>query len=318
MKASIPVLVAVLAAAVIASARGASDGKIVFHASIAGAPAHVSIADGSVWVAEHRGGFLYRINPRTNTKRAIPVDDVMCSPATFGAGKVWVGGCSDNPVTFQIDPKTNRVVRQSPYTNPVYGAGSLWAYDNRGGVLRLDPRTGVRLADIYPGVDITSTGAPLGVWAGTLWVAADTAVSRIDVQTNKVTQVIPLPGGKASGDVAGGYLYGGYGTFAAGKLWLSDAAGIYMVDPAAGTARRLPIHLSALSDFGDIYVVAGAGSVWARINNTTVVRLDPTNGHLLQRYATDGNGGGGGIAVGYGSLWVANFGSDSITRIPIH
>jgi len=288
---------------------------IVIKADAGGAPLHLGTGFGSIWVGDHRGGYLYRIDPRTGRKIAIEVVGGICAVPSFGAGYVWVSGCSDDSIYYQVDPKTNRVLRQRPGLYPVYGAGSLWVYDGETGIARVDPRTGVRLADINPGVDLTQNGGPLGYWDGKLWVYSDSALSTIDPQTNKVSAVVPLPGAKPSGDYADGYLYGGNGASADGRIWVTNAAGLYAVDPGAGTARLVPLHIHAMTEFGDIEVAAGNGSVWVRTGDSSVARLDPSNGHVQQRYPA--TGGGGGIAVDSGALWVANAGSDTIWREPI-
>lgn len=304
-----------IAALVVGGAQAGAPNKSVIRVSSGGGPLHLGMGFGSVWVIEHRGGYVYRIKPRSDKKRAIFVGDAMCGPPTFGGGYVWIGGC-ENSGTYQIDPRTNRVVRKRiGIVAPAFGAKSLWAVGFPNGaarVVRMDPRSGVRLATINPGFDISQNGGPVGVWDGSLWVAGDYSVSRIDVQTNKVTQVIPLPGGKASGGYPGGYLYGGYGAFAAGKFWVTDPAGLYEIDPTSNTATLLPIHIQAFSQAGDIYVAAAYGSVWLRTGNKSVVRLNPANGQVVRTYKA--TGGGGGLGVGFGSLWIANFGADSLWR----
>jgi streptogramin lyase len=307
---------ALLAAAIVGSALAANTTKrLVIKTDVGGAPLHVGIGFGSVWVADHRGGFLYRINPHTGKKKPINVGVSMCSQPIVGGGYVWVSGCSDQVAYYQVDPKTNRVLRQRRGLYTIYGAGSLWVYDGASRIVRVDPRTGVRLARLQPGIDLSQNGGPLGYWEGGLWVYSDTAVSRIDPETNKVTAVISLPGGKPSGDYAGGYLYGGFGTFTPGRVWVTNPAGLYMVDPARRTATLAPVQVHAMSEFGDIYASTGNGSIWVRTGNSSVARLDPSDGHVLQRYGAAG--GGGGIAVGFNALWVANAGIDRTWREPI-
>src|SRR5262249_50987379 len=144
--------------------------------------------------------------------------------------------------------------------------------DNR--LERVDPKSGVRLAKIDPRVDFSEAGGPGGVLGGALWVAARTAVSRIDVQTDKGTAGSPPPGAKLTADVQGGYLGGAYGTFMNGKLWVSNPAGLFEVDPVAGTAKLFPLRISPMSQFGDLYVVNGDGSLWMRTGDTSVARID--------------------------------------------
>jgi streptogramin lyase len=313
---SVIVVAAVAATAVTAVAVGASAKRVVIRTTPGGAPLHLSIGAGGVWVGTHRAYILYRINPRTNRKRAYPITQNTCGPPAFAYGYVFQSGCGDTWTSLQIDLRTGHILRHLAGINAFVGAGSLWLVRQDGKIARVDPRSGVPLATIDPGIDLTQNGVPVAVLDGSTWVAGDTAISRIDVQTNKVTQVIPLPGGKASGDYTGGYLYGGYGTVLNGKLWVTNPAGLYEVDPTTNTAILLPIRVKPLSQFGDLYVAAGAGSLWMRTSDTSVARIDPATASVVQRYPAAG--GGGGIAFGYGSLWVSNAGADSIWRYAIH
>jgi streptogramin lyase len=283
-----------------------------------GSPGHMMIAYGSLWVSTHRGGFIYRIDPKTNHKTAINVGNALCGPLAVGGGAVYAGGCDGNPVTYKISAANNRVVAQRRGTTPVFAAGSLWTLSpDLRHVWRVDPRSGVVLAKLEPGIDTLKSGGPMGYGYGSLWDVADTVASRIDVTTDKVTAVVPLPGSKASGDYNGGYLYGDYVAFAAGKVWITNAAGIYVIDPTANIARLLPIPLTPMSQGGDITITVAAGSVWVRTSDTTVVQIDPKTEQVVKTYPALAAGGGGGIAVGFGSLWIANVGIDSVSRLPI-
>ena len=277
-------------------------------------PGDVGVGYGSVWVLDHREGSLYRLNPKTNSMTGVVVGESLCSIPVFGASRVWVWGCDSN-TTYGIDPSKNKVVAKRRGSGPVYGAGSLWTFDSNNKILRVDPRSGVVIARINPGIDITN-GGPDMVAYGSLWVSGDTAVSRIDVNTNKVTRVIPLAGAKPSGDVGGGNLGVDYAAAAGGEVWNANAAGLYEIDPRSNRATLIPIRLKPLAQFGDIPVVTGQGSIWLRTGNTTITRINPANGRTIGTYPAAG--GGGGYAVGYGSLWVANFGDHTVWREPIH
>jgi len=65
-------------------------------------------------------------------------------------------------------------------------------------------------------------------------------------------------------------------------------------------------------------VVAGAGSVWVRISDTKIARIDPKTGKEIGTYPAAAAGGGGGIAVAFRSLWVANGGLGNVWRTRVH
>ena len=243
-------------------------------------------------------------------KAPIQVGESLCGLPAFGGGAVWIWGCDSN-VTYKVDPRTNRVVAQREGMNPAFAAGSLWTLSASNAILRIDPKSGLTLATIR--ADATNGGPALGA-DGSMWIEADDAVTRIDLQTNKVTAVVPLPGWKPSGDVPGGFLSANYIVFAYGKIWDSNAAGLYVIDPATNAAKMIPLKLHPFGQFGDVVVAAGAGSIWVRTSDSSVARIDPETGSVTKRYPADRAGGGGGIAVGFGSLWIGNFDSLTIWR----
>jgi streptogramin lyase len=278
-------------------------------------PGHLGVGFGSVWVEEHRLDSVRRIDPKTDRLRTIAIGESVCAPPAFGAGAVWVWGCDSNRI-YEINATNNRVVAKVDGTNPVFGAGSLWLLSTEGKIVRVDPTSRVVLATIDPKID-AGAGGPDIVAVGSVWVSGDSAVSRIDVNTNQVTAVIPLPGWKPSGGVSGGYLDANFGTFANNRFFDSNAAGVYAIDPATNTAKHLSIAYHALSQAGDFPIIAGNGSVWVRTSDSSVARIDPASGNVIARYPAEAAGGGGGIAIGFGSLWVANFGTGTIWRTPI-
>jgi sugar lactone lactonase YvrE len=279
-----------------------------------GFPGDSAIGFGSLWVVDHIDGVLYRVNPRTNRFKTIEVGESLCSMPVFGAGAVWVWGCDSN-VTYKVDPRANRVVGKRLGVGPAFAAGSLWTMSaTMDKLLRIDPKSGVTLASIP--MDMTNGGPQLGA-DGSMWVSADDAVTRVDLQTNKVTAVIPLAGWKPSGNVPGGYLYANFIAFANGKIWDSNRAGMYVIDPATNTAERIKLTFHPMSLGGDVQVASGAGSVWARTSDTSIARIDAATGSVIGSYPADRAGGGGGTAVGFGSLWVTNVGKGTIWREPI-
>jgi hypothetical protein len=75
--------------------------------------------------------------------------------------------------------------------------------------------------------------------------------------------------------------------------------------------------MQPFAEWGDIPIVSGAGSVWLRTSDPKLDRIDPATGRVRATYPAANAGGGGGLAVAFGSLWVENAGSDSVWREPI-
>src|SRR4051794_37720805 len=99
-------------AATAASSAAAPPGVVAIRTP--GFPVHVSAGFRSIWVISHRGGYLYRIDPRTNRVVAtIDVTDALCFVPTVAGGALWVsncGGLAAFETVYKVDPATNRVV----------------------------------------------------------------------------------------------------------------------------------------------------------------------------------------------------------------
>lgn len=277
---------------------------------------------GSIWVGTHHSTLLYRIDPRTNRiAKRIVLHQTPCGTPVLGRNAVLVPDCQDEGGnTLAISPATNRVVRTFHASLGAYGYGSYWGLTlNAKFVKRLDPQTGVTLASIPSGIsDSGADYACVGTaGAGSIWFGADAdkTVSRIDAATNKVVAVIALPGAAAQPSPGQGYAGGCPMIYAAGKVWRANPAGIYEIDPATNTARLLRVHIGNLDMWGDMMWASGGGSLWVRTAGSTVTRIDPKTGNVLGSYPA--TGGGGGVTVAYGSLWVANAGADTVWREPL-
>jgi DNA-binding beta-propeller fold protein YncE len=281
-----------------------------------GFPGHVGIGYGSVWVGGHRNGTVYRVDPRTNKVVAtVEVPDVLCGVFNAGFGAIWAMGCPSlaGEKSYRIDVRTNRVVRSYAGANPVPAAGSLWLSRwSQRMLVRVDPRTGHVLARIRKlGIDPRRTFIVAGARFGSLWVYSDVAVARISTATNQVTNVIALPGARPSG--AG--LDGGGATFADGATWFANPAGVFRVDPKSNTARLVDVRFTPFSEYWLMSIDSAGTSVWTRTGDRRIARIDTATGRVADTYPAAG--GGGGIAYGFGSLWVANFASNSVWRIPV-
>jgi glutamine cyclotransferase len=278
---------------------------------------------GAIWVGAHHDTVLYRISPKTDrVVGTIRLQKTPCGQPALGVGAIFVPDCrQEGGNTLEVSAKTGRVVRTFTGGMGVFADHSLWTLTDSGAfVQRFDPKTGVRLARIPTGVADGAGGGLeyLGAsGAGAVWLGDQAAktVLRIDTGTNKVTAVIPLPGAATQASPEQGYAAGGPMAFANGKVWYANPAGVYEIDPATNQATLLRVKIGNLWAWGDIVFTAGAGSVWVRASGTTVARIDPATGDVIANYRA--TGGGGGIAVAFGSLWVANAGADTTWREPI-
>ena len=174
---------------------------------------------------------------------------------TAGEGSVWVlsrGPRPCSPATpctvARIDPNTNRLVG-TPTRLPAdgwdlaIGAGSVWATQFDGRLIRIDARTGrisawISARPIYFGSVVTFGG-------GFVWTGNDDernhsgSVSKIDPASNRV--VGNLPGLGSPQSIAFGH----------GAVWVADHAGwLVKIDP-----DRLTVVARRRLDFGPHGVV---------------------------------------------------------------
>lgn len=309
-----------LALVATAGATAAQHARTVIRT--AGYPIFAVSGYGSIWVGTHHGQSLYRISPQTNRiSKRVNLSGTPCGTPVMGRNVLLVPDCQDEGGnTLAVSPKTNRVVKVFRSAVGAYAYGSYWGLTlDAQSVKRLDPQTGVTIASIPSGIsadgaDYACVGA---AGAGSVWFGADAdkTVSRIDAATNKVVAVIPLPGAQAQPGPNQGYAGGCPMIYAGGKIWRANPAGVFEIDPATNTARLLHITIGNLYAWGDMMFAVGAGSLWVRTSGSAVTRIDPATGNVLGTYPA--TGGGGGLTVAYGSLWVANAAFDTVWREPI-
>jgi YVTN family beta-propeller protein len=288
-----------------------------------GPAAHgVTVGFGSVWVANHHGSSVSRIDPATDAVIAtIPLGE---GPGrlTTGFGYVWVDDYNGGGF-WRIDPKTNRAheLWSPPGSgqwdgvcgNPVAGEGAVWATGGPSGPLfKVDPTSG-RVIDTakIDGCGAESDGSVgVAVGAGSLWVGSGpNDVLRVDPETLEVQATIKVPGGPIS---VGPTSFGG------DALWVTqlpsggdfDNGFLLRIDP--GTNRvtaRTPVG------FGPGDTCVAGGSVWV-LNGMdgTVSQIDRSTARV-RRTITIGGGEDPALACGFGSVWATKFDESTVVRI---
>jgi YVTN family beta-propeller protein len=130
----------------------------------------MTIGAGSIWVADHDGGAVRRMDPGTGAITATVRLGDSPSAMVFGHGSAWVTNDVEDTVT-RIDPRTTSVVRAiSVGTDPValaVGPDAIWVANRGDGtVSRIDPETNAVTETISVG------HRPLGVAFadGLVWV----------------------------------------------------------------------------------------------------------------------------------------------------
>jgi hypothetical protein len=225
-------------------------------------PATAALTPGAVWVGNHHGRTIVRVDPRTNAVVAtIPWSEEVYGGvfhmATDGSS-VWATGTRATDAV-EIDPPTNAIVRRIPISNGTCGgldvdAASVWVasgYDQpypcwqrqNWGVSRIARATGA-----VTRIDVG--GRPFGVRVafGSVWALLDEPqlqLVRIDPASNNVV----------------------------GRLTLVDAQCRPAV-PAYDASCPGAEYTTAIA--------AGFGSLWVRIDGSAglpgeVLRIDPSS-----------------------------------------
>jgi streptogramin lyase len=274
------------------------------------APQAANAAFGSIWIVEHRGNTLYRVDPKTNAVVAkIDLGAAICFPPQFGFGRVFLIACEGGSGNLVVDPSVNRVVAKSQCGAwMAFGGGSIWDGESRS-VRVCDPKTYRTTAVIkLPG---GFSGMAYGF--GSVWAVNEEqgTVLRIDPSTHRVTATIVAGDGCYSCDEDSNIL------LAFGHAWVESDSGntIYRIDPATNAVRIFHDGAKSLGDFDARWLVAGLGSLWLTTSVHHISRFDPKTMRVIGTYPADPTAGGSDyIGVAYGSLWVPNAESDDVWR----
>ena len=176
----------------------------------------MSVAYGSVWVANCQDGSIYRIDRRSGKVTAIIPTGLADKNGELslaaGANAIWVLSDSQG-VLSRVDVPTNRIVARiavAPHSYAaVFGFGAVWVTNTgarhavgAGGVQRIDPASNRVSATVAVGPQPRF----LAAGEGGVWTLnqGDGSVTRIDPATNTVTATIAVGVAGGGGDIATG------------------------------------------------------------------------------------------------------------------
>lgn len=238
--------------------------------------------------------------------REIDLGGIPSQAVVFDFGSVWVGA-SDKGEVERLDPASGSVVtrikvgdpaRQSPRARNYHGVpvaiasgfGSIWATGADETLSRIDPKT----LDIVP-FPLGITGSALAIGADAVWVASydDGALLRFDPKTNSIAKVIRDQGSLQ------------WIAAASGAVWAVNRSGHELLRFDAGTGAitaRISVERDPQS------VAFGAGAIWVtRETPRAVLRIDPATNTVTATYPADeGWGVGAGLAFADDGLWLGN------------
>ncbi len=266
---------------------------------VGGRPTAVAANQGGVWVAdsfERRATVL-----ESEASDARPITFSLEGPAsdvTVNEGGAYYALPEQQAVERRelADPESpGDVIELDGFPSVLAGIdGSVYALANKA-VESIDVDTG-QAADRF---ELTGFGSSLAAGEGFLWVAVD---------NREVVRIDPASG-EADGDPV--KVPEAFSVAAdEGAVWVVSASGaLTRIDPESlqATASPAPVR-------GALDVAAGFGSVWVTSTERTVTRLDPRSLEPIGSALKVGDEPAS-VTVGDDSVWVANGGSGTLTRI---
>ena len=198
-----------------------STGQVVASVMIGDHPSDLAVDDEAVWATTNTtmsgfetSGKVVRIDPATNAVVArVTINGGWPRDVVVGEGSVWVYGHSDYTTArgwqasslWQIDPTTNQLVAtvlddrgflgDGGYfpDNVAVGEGWVWAADESGDGVRIDPGTAA-LTTFQPtdeGLAPNGFAWPYAVYAGHVFFGLG-SIEVLDTETLEVVASIPL------------------------------------------------------------------------------------------------------------------------------
>jgi YVTN family beta-propeller protein len=313
------------------AATGRAGGEIRIALQSAAGELSMAAVGSSVWVSSSGADTVSRVVTEPVTG---PVREVLVSGRSSGAtlprgarlvasipipsgfnafavgeGAVWVLN-NDSSTLMRIDPTTNAIVARTRIVDTAEdaaaGAGALWiTHPAINAVSRVDPATNAVMATIPVG----SEPAGIAVSGDAIWVAnaGDPSVSRIDPRTNRVMATIPVGPPRAC---CAEHMSLSASTT---DVWVADSNGdaLVRIDPETNTATttvKVPYTPCG-------FVVANDDAVWSAGGSCSdaVGRLDPRTRTVVS--VLEGEPHPVGLALAFGSLWVAALRASSVDRL---
>jgi YVTN family beta-propeller protein len=276
--------------------------KTVLRQGIRGHPSQLAVTPGGLWMADFRGGVLWRYEPGADRLERVTSNGEPRDLAALG-DKVYVGadGRFLSGVISRYDAVTG--VREDGIDllacAMASGEGVLWAAGCPA-VQRLSTDRGRlrKLVEVFLPFQSPATVEnsrvqfrEMAVGAGSLWVlgdALDRRMWRLDRRTGRIQATIDLGFAPTSVEVADG------------TVWITDGVSDQLVplDPEDNE-----VLAGVRVGRGPSGVASGAGAVWvANTLDGSLSRVDPRTRRVVA--TIDVGGAPRGVAVGAGSVWV--------------
>ena len=238
------------------------------------------------------------IDPEDNEVVAVLPVGPRPGSIAYGAGSLWVANLDDRTV-MRIDPVSERILKTIPLpatpTGIDVGLGAVWVAHGRSGQLS---RVDTDFDRVSATVDLAgrSVYAPTGgvaVGAGSVWAVFGKAM------LVRVKPVAVRDAGSTLTDFGAADVI-----VAHGSVWVSNAGAASVQRFSPTTFEEGPLGRSLTVGRAPAGMAADREAVWVAITGEDVVtRIDPSASSILQVPVGDGPTS---VAVGAGSVWVAN------------
>ncbi len=270
-------------------------------------PDWVLVSNGVAWVATSDG--VRRYSPDGTILGTTAVGGPICLAMDAGFDAVWVGVCGPEAAVVHLDPATGDVIARIPIDGGLMPEGSLGAGEGAVWAITEDP---VRLLRIDPATNTVSAAFTLGAGAagvragdGGVWVtfAGAGTVAHIDPAAGEIVETI------AVGNTPR------FLTVAHGGVWVMNNGdgSVSHIDPATDDVVATVSVDEGPINGGDI--AAGGGSVWARVSNSVVARIDPADDTVTARYGSPS--GSGSVGADDNAVWISAHDVSRIWRLPL-
>lgn len=300
------------------------EDRLQAELEIEGEPDWLVADAGSVWVIRSDAAAVDRIDPETDEViSTIEVGEIPCNGIAAGFDAIWVASCRDQKLyrisvdDEKVDALDIPVFKSFSGTGPfggfAAGEDAVWMVtEGESGVFdalaRIDPRTNT-ITDTIP---LGHLGGGVAVGEGAVWVTApeDGLLLRVDPATLEVSdhaEGLAQPAWVATGE---GGIWVLSGVWSEPDRPEGDGS-VTRVDPETGEiVARIRVDEEP-GEAGDIEV--GEGLVWAKTQYTLLAGIDPDTNAVVDRI-TDQKGLGG-VAAGFGSVWVSDFAFSRVWRV---
>lgn len=285
--------------------------------AINGAPAALAASPGTLWVQQHRGYELTRVDAEEGTVVGSVNTGVLgCGDLTWAAGSVWETGCSGTAAMVRVDGGSTEVGDKVYLSGlgTAYLDNEIWmtTFDDGAAELRRIDAAHVDEGHSVPVPGLLVDGGVVAT-AGSIWVSDDIAalVYQIDPDSEEVVSVLPMPVPPDTMELIEHD----------GAAWYVDPVlGVLVrIDPVDGSTRLLKVRLDRPSEYGGLAASTAPGPpgrLWVRSGDKEVWLVDTRQDRVLRRIAVHDGGGGDVQQIG-DTLWVSQFILDEVQRIPL-